>query len=93
MLLSDHVHTEIIRLAQAAYENYGLTAFQRDAVENLMYRAANAVLVEQARQTEEIARQVMVRGEQRNMEEFEEAMKFVKSYNGVGFPDKKGEKP
>lgn len=56
--LPEKIHDEITRLAISAKEAYGLTCYQQSAVENLMYRAANAVLTEQSRQREYIAREM-----------------------------------
>ena len=62
-MLPEKIHVEIKRLCETAYEQSGLTGQQRDIVQNLMYRAANAVLVEQARRREAVAKDVItVRG-------------------------------
>mgnify|MGYP001585326479 CR=1 FL=1 len=57
--IPEKIHVEIKRLCEAAYEQSGLTGQQRDIVQNLMYRAANAVLVEQARRREAVAKSVV----------------------------------
>lgn len=57
--ISAAMHDEIHRLTSAFAEQYELTSYQRDVAENLVYRVVSADRMEQERQREIVAREII----------------------------------